>query len=209
MPPTKQPAHRPSRRDEIIDAAVRVFADKGYAEAAISDIAESAGVAVTAVYYHFTGKDDLFAEAMRTTLGSISEVVIAARPSLNSLGSASPDGLGLAIDAVWDWIDENPQAAALVHVQLPGATRQLSTIRQEFLELHERRATDYLTDEPTLDKRPATARAAAGALAMRALIDILMAVHAMRLADGPLSRLSPTAVRREVHRVAESLLIVD
>ena len=39
---TKQPAHRPSRRDEIIQTAIRVFAENGYAEAAISDIAEAA-----------------------------------------------------------------------------------------------------------------------------------------------------------------------
>ena len=45
----KQPAHRPSRRNDIVDAAVRIFADKGYAEAAITDIAEAADVAVTAV----------------------------------------------------------------------------------------------------------------------------------------------------------------
>ena len=35
----KQPAHRPSRRNDIVDAAIRIFADKGYSEAAITDIA--------------------------------------------------------------------------------------------------------------------------------------------------------------------------
>ena len=204
---TKQPAHRPSRRDEIVQSAIRVFAEKGYAEAAISDIAEAANVAVTAVYYHFTGKDDLFAAAMRTSLESISNVVVSVRPSGGSVGSAEASELRLAIDAVWDWIDENPQAASLVHVQLPGATRQLGTIRQEFLELHERRAYDYLnTDE---DNRPAAARTAAGTLQMRTLIDSLMAVHAMRLADGPLSGLSPKALRAEVHELSRRLLLPD
>jgi AcrR family transcriptional regulator len=202
---TKQPAHRPSRRDEIVQSAIRVFAEKGYAEAAISDIAEAANVAVTAVYYHFTGKDDLFAAAMRTSLESISDVVVSVRPSDESVGSADADGLRLAIDAVWDWIDEHPQTASLVHVQLPGATRQLSSIRQEFLELHERRAYDYLTTDE--DRRPIAVRTAAGTLQMRTLIDSLMAVHAMRLADGPLSRLSPKAVRNEVQQLARRLLL--
>lgn len=204
---TKQPAHRPSRRDEIIQTAIRVFAENGYAEAAISDIAEAADVAVTAVYYHFTGKDDLFAAAMRASLDSISEVVVSVRPSEGSVGSADPEGLRLAIDAVWDWIDENPYAASLVHVQLPGATRQLSAIRQDFLERHERRANDYLSSGE--DKRPAAVRTAAGTLQMRTLIDSLMAVHAMRLADGPLSHLSPRALRREVHELARQLLLND
>ena len=184
-----------------------MFAEKGYAEASIGDIALVADVAVTAVYYHFTGKDDLFAAAMRASLDSISEVVVSVRPSEGVAGSASAEGLELAIDAVWEWIDENPLAASLVHVQLPGTTRQLSTIRQEFLELHEQRAYDYLRPDGATDRRPGAAHTAAGTLTMRTLIDVLMAVHAMRLADGPLSRLSPDAVRTEVHHLAHRMLL--
>lgn len=143
-----------------MQTAIRVFAENGYAEAAISDIAEAADVAVTAVYYHFTGKDDLFAAAMRASLDSISEVVISVSPQRGCAGFRRPQGLRLAIDAVWDWIDENPYAASLVHVQLPGATRQLSAIRQNFLQLHERRASDYLAGAE--DKRPTAVRTAAG-----------------------------------------------
>jgi hypothetical protein len=106
---------------------------------------------------------------------------------------------------VWDWIDQNPWSAALVHVQLPGTTRQLSAIRAEFLELHERRAHDYLSPEEL--EKPSAARTAAGTLAMRTLVDMLMAVHAMRLADGPLSKASPAQVRTEVQRAASRLLI--
>lgn len=206
MTPAKQPPHRPSRRDEIVAVATKVFAEKGYAEAAISDIAEAAEVAVTAVYYHFSGKDDLFAAAMKGALESISEVVVAARPPGTYSGEAGAAGLAAAIDAVWDWIDSNPDGAALVHVQLPGATRQLSSIRNEFLELHEQRAFDYLDDSGET-RKPSAARTAAGTLNMRTLIDALMAVHAMRLADGPLSELSGTALRSEVHRLAQRILL--
>ncbi len=206
MATTKQPPHRPSRRDEIVAAAVHVFAEKGYTEAAISDIAEEADVAVTAVYYHFSGKEDLFAAAMRSALDSISTVVEEARPTGTSTGSDGADGLRAAIDAVWSWVDEHPHVASLVHVQLPGATPQLSTIRFDFLERHERRAHDYLGD-PDDDKRPPAVRTAAGTLTMRTLIDALMAVHAMRLADGPLSGLPPSALRAEVQKLAGRLLL--
>ena len=50
-------AHRPSRRTDIIDAAIRLFARKGFVDAVISEVAEEAGVAVTAIYYHFSGKE--------------------------------------------------------------------------------------------------------------------------------------------------------
>lgn len=206
MATTKQPPHRPSRRDEIVAAAVRVFAEKGYTEAAISDIAEEADVAVTAVYYHFSGKEELFAAAMRSALDSISIVVEEARPTGTSTGSDGADGLRAVIDAVWNWVDDHPHVAALVHIQLPGATPQLQSIRFDFLERHERRAYEYLSD-PDGDTRPAAVRTAAGTLNMRTLIDALMAIHAMRLAHGPLSELPPAALRAEVQKLAGRLLL--
>lgn len=192
-------------------AAVRVFADKGYADAAIGDIADEAAVAVTAVYYHFSGKDDLFAAAVRVVLDDMSNVVINARPSTTPErnGGTADDataGLRAAIDAVWEWVDGHPHSASLVHVQLPGATPQLATIRHDFLERHELRAADYLTD-PDRDKRSPAVRTAAGMLTMRMLIDALMAVHAMRLGDGPLSHLPPDAVRAQVHQLASRMLL--
>ena len=76
---TSLPAHRPSRRNDIIDAAIRQFARKGFVDAAISDVAEEADVVVTAVYYHFSGKEELFSAAVNRVFQSISEVVAAAR----------------------------------------------------------------------------------------------------------------------------------
>lgn len=208
MKNAKQPPHRPSRRDEIVAAAVKVFAEKGYADAAIGDIAEVADVAVTAVYYHFSGKDDLFAAAVKDALDTMSEVVVSARPSSEAsraVGAATA-GLRAAIDAVWEWVDQHPEKATLVHVQLPGATPQLSTIRQEFLDRHEVRAADYLSDADD-DARSQAVRTAAGILMNRTLIDALMAVHAMRLGDGPLSHLPPAALRTEVHQLAGRMLL--
>lgn len=181
-----------------------MFARKGFADAAISDVAEAAEVAVTAVYYHFAGKEDLFAATMRTALNAISAVVVAARPSD---GQSDSDGLRDAIDAVWDWIDENPNQAALVHIQLPGATPQISAIRHEFQDLHVRRAFDYIDEPSSGRQRVASAKFGAATLTMRTLVDALMAVHAMRMEDGPLSTAKPNALRNEVHRIARVLLM--
>src|SRR4051812_17719336 len=53
----RRPAHRPSRRLQIVEAATTVFAQEGYVEAGVEDIAKAAGVAPTAIYYHFGGKE--------------------------------------------------------------------------------------------------------------------------------------------------------
>jgi AcrR family transcriptional regulator len=196
------PAHRPSRRDEILDAAIAVFAAQGFVDTSISDVAERADVAVTAVYYHFTGKEDLFGAAMRKVLDNISTVVETVRPSA---GKSSPDDLSAVIDAVWDWTDANPAQAALVHAQLPGGTLQMSTIRHEFQSRHVQRAFDYVEDDWPSHLRP-VARMGVATLNLRTLVDMLVSVQSMRMEEGPLSKMSPKALRREVHRVARDIL---
>lgn len=51
-------AHR-EKRKQILDAAIRVFADKGYHRARVGDIAEHAGVAHGLLYHYFASKDDV------------------------------------------------------------------------------------------------------------------------------------------------------
>ncbi len=46
-------------RNNIIDAAVRVIAEQGVANASLSDIAKEAGVTRGAIYWHFANKADL------------------------------------------------------------------------------------------------------------------------------------------------------
>ena len=49
-------------RQSLLDAAIKVFGQQGYAAARLEDIAQAAGVTRGAVYHHFGGKAELFAE---------------------------------------------------------------------------------------------------------------------------------------------------
>jgi TetR/AcrR family transcriptional regulator, fatty acid metabolism regulator protein len=57
-----------SKRQAIINAAINVFARKGYMKAKISDVAKKANVADGTVYLYFKNKDDLLINAMREML---------------------------------------------------------------------------------------------------------------------------------------------
>src|SRR3954453_14734589 len=46
-------------RDELLTAALRVFARRGYQQAGVDEIAAAAGYSKGALYWHFSGKDDL------------------------------------------------------------------------------------------------------------------------------------------------------
>ena len=53
-------AHEQQVRDRIIQAAVAVFAEKGYHRAMISDVVHRSGLSVGAIYTHFRNKEELF-----------------------------------------------------------------------------------------------------------------------------------------------------
>ena len=55
------------RRRQLLGAAVKVFADKGFHAARVGDIAEEAGVAYGLVYHYFKSKEDLLETIFRAT----------------------------------------------------------------------------------------------------------------------------------------------
>jgi AcrR family transcriptional regulator len=52
-------------RERLLDAAARVFAQKGLAGASVDEIAEAAGYSIGAVYSNFGGKEQLFVELLK------------------------------------------------------------------------------------------------------------------------------------------------
>jgi AcrR family transcriptional regulator len=53
-------------RTQLLAAAARVFAQKGFAGASLEEIAELAGYSTGALYYNFAGKEQLFLELLQT-----------------------------------------------------------------------------------------------------------------------------------------------
>ena len=61
-PRSPRPANRPSRRHEILEAAVDLLAVQPPDEIAVSDIAAHCGMTPAAFYYHFASKDEILDE---------------------------------------------------------------------------------------------------------------------------------------------------
>ena len=58
-----------ARPGEILDAALNVFAEKGYAAARMEDIAQRAGVTKGTIYLYFRSKEDVFKSLARMHVG--------------------------------------------------------------------------------------------------------------------------------------------
>lgn len=65
--------HAQSRREEILQAAAALFAEKGYQRTAVREIADRAGIAPGTIYLYFDSKGDLLIELM-TRLTELEEL---------------------------------------------------------------------------------------------------------------------------------------
>lgn len=64
-PPAPRPRKSDATRQRILDAAAKVFRDKGYAGARLTDIAAAAGMQAGSLYYHFASREELVEEVLR------------------------------------------------------------------------------------------------------------------------------------------------
>ena len=84
-----------SSRDDILDAATTIFADKGFDAASVREICAAANVNIAAVNYHFGSKAGLYREAVLSAYHRASPSTM---PTLGSVG-------GDADAALAGWID--------------------------------------------------------------------------------------------------------
>jgi len=69
--PAPRCRRKQARPGELIEAALDVFVEHGYAGARLDDIAQRAGVTKGTVYLYFKDKEELFEAVVRETLGSL------------------------------------------------------------------------------------------------------------------------------------------
>lgn len=91
--------HRERRRNQILDAALRCFADRGFQSTSMADIISASGLSAGAIYLYFEGKWELaLAVARRVAGGPLDEP-----PMLDPTGAPlSPPELIRALGAGLD-----------------------------------------------------------------------------------------------------------
>jgi AcrR family transcriptional regulator len=83
--PVRAPARQLARQERIVAVAMRHFAERGYEEVRIEEIAREAGVAKGAVFGYFTSKAGLFLAAYQAAARSFSSY-LAAPPEVRDRG---------------------------------------------------------------------------------------------------------------------------
>lgn len=131
-----------TRKDRIMDAALRIFAEKSFADATISEISKEASVSEATIYEYFGTKEDLlFAipEKISNDTFEESEMVL---PYVKDV-----EGRLRAI--MYSYVrlyQENPDYSALVLLQLMSNKRFRQTAAHEAIRRSAHRLLDCIRD---------------------------------------------------------------
>jgi TetR/AcrR family fatty acid metabolism transcriptional regulator len=151
---TDRSINQEQRRRLLLDAAVRVFARRGFHGARVGDVAAEAGVAHGLVYHYFSSKDELldtiFRETWTALLGAMREVEESSDPAREQLRK-----VGAIVLRTWT---RDPE---LVRVLVNEVTRgghlqrELAEVRQAFEAIERIVAAGQARGElrPELDPR--------------------------------------------------------
>src|SRR3954462_8919883 len=103
------------KRQQILAAAVRVFAAHGYEATRVGDVAKEAGVAYGLVYHYFVSKEAVLGAVFREQWGRLLAAVALAEET----GKTAPEQLGLVVKIVLRTWRDDPDLVRLLLRELP------------------------------------------------------------------------------------------
>ncbi|MBM4436618.1 MAG: TetR/AcrR family transcriptional regulator [Actinobacteria bacterium] len=132
LPAPSSARKRDTTRHALLEAALNVFAAKGYHDAAVGEIVERAGRAKGTAYFHFPNKAAIFRALLRELAGMLmAKVEREIAPQASAVRK-----LDAALLAVIEIFTEHRKLARIMLVEVAGAGRafdeDLMFVRQQF-----------------------------------------------------------------------------
>jgi AcrR family transcriptional regulator len=104
------------RRAVIVEAATRVFAEKGYRGASIEEIARLSGVTPPVVYDHFASKQELYQELLEIHYADLREIWFQHASSSEEFAVRLPRAIG----AWFAYVETHPYAGEMLFHDATG-----------------------------------------------------------------------------------------
>lgn len=133
-PPTRRSRLKSDRRTQLLSAAARLFAERGFLAVRLEDIGAATGVSGPAIYRHFPNKEALLVEL----LGGISARLLAGAREITAQQHDPATALAHLIDFHLDFVFAEPdliriQDRDLAHLPV-GAHRQVRRAQRQYVE---------------------------------------------------------------------------
>lgn len=127
------------RRQEILAAAIKVFGKKGFADTRAEDVAAAAKIAKGTLYLYFKSKEEIYATAVRHSIGQLQALVAERVSAANGVRDKLAAAIAIRLEF---WVDQQSLYRLLLTVgREPKHRRQtndvLRTAHDGFLAIFE------------------------------------------------------------------------
>jgi len=130
--PSKKDVVAEFRRSEILDAARRVFAHRGFANATVDEIAREAGIAKGTIYLYYKSKGDVYAAAAREGLLELHDQMVS-----NVRGAVTAfDKVRAFIETKTKYFERNVDFFRLYYAELNDLAAHASGVNEESQRLY-------------------------------------------------------------------------
>ncbi len=131
---------------EIMDAAYRVFSEKGYHSTRIEDIARETGMAQGLFYRYFENKLDIFSEIMDGIIARITTGVTADAPGTSNTLADYASQMTRAVGNLFEIFVEDPFISKLLFYEALGIDDEINRKIQEAQDLFADFSSTYIRD---------------------------------------------------------------
>ena len=118
-----------ARPQELLDAALSLFAEKGFAASRADEVAQRAGVSKGTLYLYYPSKEELFKAVVRHNLSSL---IAEGEEAANSFDGSSSDLLAYLLNTWWDRVGNTP--AACIHKIMLAEVRNFPELAQFYTD---------------------------------------------------------------------------
>ncbi len=127
--PAPRQRRKEARPQELLDAALALFVEKGFAATRTDEVAQRAGVAKGTLYLYYPSKEDLFKAAVRQNL---SNLIAEGQEMVDQFEGSSSDLLAMLMHTWWERIGNTPAAA--IHKIVLSEVRNFPELAQFYAD---------------------------------------------------------------------------
>jgi len=141
-----------NRRDQLLEAAARLFAEQGFHAASMRDIAKAAGMLSGSIYYHFESKDELLLAVCELGISRLEAAVEQAVASAGEPWARLEAACAAHMRSLVTYRDFTRAMIQATPEEANGAGERIRELRRNY-EARFRRLIDALPLPPEVDRR--------------------------------------------------------